>query len=135
MEKFLIRNAVLCLSCGEELISYFRHDYKICSCFNDTFVDGGLDYRRFGGVDLELVVDSSIYSDDPFETVRQFLFRGSRGKSGKEELTYVLLKDMDTDWLENVIKYEEELRPNNKYLQFYKQELNFRKNENTRRLH
>jgi hypothetical protein len=127
MEKFLIRNAVLCLSCGDVLESVTVHDHKMCSCFNDTFIDGGLDYRRFGGVNLELVEDLSVYSDAPFETIRQFLFRGGRGKSGKEELTYVLLKDMDINWLENVIKYEEEFRPNNKYLQFYKQELNFRK--------
>ena len=35
----LIYNSVICLSCGETLISRHRHDYKTCSCENETMVD------------------------------------------------------------------------------------------------
>ncbi len=51
----LKRNRVKCLSCGEILESYSRWDYKTCDCPQKTMVDGGLEYERYGGVDLDLV--------------------------------------------------------------------------------
>ena len=46
----------VCLSCGRVLISYFRHDYVVCSCTNRTMVDGGqVDYVRYGGMDMSLL--------------------------------------------------------------------------------
>lgn len=126
-DKFLIQNSVICLACGDKLISYHHHDYVTCNCSNQTSCDGGLSYERFGGKDLELVKSNSVYSDAPFDVVREVLFRGGRGINGDEELKYVALKDIDDEWLENIIIYEEEYRPENKYLQFYKEEKNFRK--------
>lgn len=38
---------VKCLKCGDIIKSYFRHDFKYCSCEN-IFVDGGGDYLRYG---------------------------------------------------------------------------------------
>ena len=55
MSEKLIRNAVKCLACDKILESTYRHDYKTCGCSNETMVDGGLDYCRFGGVNLGLV--------------------------------------------------------------------------------
>jgi hypothetical protein len=46
---------VQCLECGEILESKHRHDFHQCSCQNQTFVDGGSDYIRCGGVDLSKV--------------------------------------------------------------------------------
>lgn len=46
---------VKCLNCGQELESTFRHDFQRCSCENETFVDGGNDYCRYGGVDITKV--------------------------------------------------------------------------------
>lgn len=43
---------VQCLSCGKILESKHRHDFRKCSCENETFVDGGDDYMRIGGKDL-----------------------------------------------------------------------------------
>lgn len=43
----LTRNAAKCLNCGEVVESRHRHDWVSCRCGN-IFVDGGLDYRRFG---------------------------------------------------------------------------------------
>lgn len=48
-------NAVECLRCGMVLVSFDRHDYKTCLCPNKTMVDGGSDYLRCGGKDLNLV--------------------------------------------------------------------------------
>lgn len=45
-------NCAVCRECGEILHSKHRHDFVICGCPNQSFVDGGSDYTRSGGVDL-----------------------------------------------------------------------------------
>ncbi len=56
------RNICECLSCGEILESKHRHDFKMCKCENKTFTDGGLDYIRRGGKNLDLIKDLSHYN-------------------------------------------------------------------------
>ena len=51
----VVRNRVKCLVCGTVLESLSRHDFQSCGCENQTFVDGGHDYSRVGGVDLSMV--------------------------------------------------------------------------------
>lgn len=126
MEKQLLYNSVTCLNCGETLESLHRHDYKTCSCENKTMVDGGESYHRCGGKDLSLVKSNCLYSDDAHEKLREVVSRGGRGKNGDEELKYVLLKDVDDEWLEAIIEYEELNRPNNKYLPVYREEVKLR---------
>lgn len=46
---------VKCLECGVVLESRYRHDYKTCKCPNETMVDGGEAYLRYGGKDLKKV--------------------------------------------------------------------------------
>lgn len=46
---------VKCLLCKKILISEFRHDFVECGCPNQTFVDGGYDYIRYGGKNIDLV--------------------------------------------------------------------------------
>lgn len=46
---------VRCLKCGEVLESTWVHDFKMCKCPNETYVDGGHDYLRIGGMDLNLI--------------------------------------------------------------------------------
>jgi len=48
-------NRVQCLCCNKILESKYRHDYKTCGCENNTMVDGGNDYLRYGGKDLDKV--------------------------------------------------------------------------------
>lgn len=126
MERQLIYNSVTCLQCGEVLVSTHVHDYKTCSCGNETMVDGGLEYGRYGGKDLDLVKTNYVYDDAPHEQIREVISRGGRGIDGTEPLKYVLLKDVNNEWLDAIIKYEEELRPNNKYLPIYRAEKEFR---------
>lgn len=126
MDKILF-NSVICLNCGEQLISRHTHDYKTCTCENETMVDGGLDYVRFGGKDLNLAQSFVLNDSEPFETLRRYIERGSRGKDGKQPLKYVKLKDIDDEYLDSLIKYEEELRPDNRFLPYYKKEKKFRK--------
>ena len=129
MEKQLVHNSVTCLECGETLVSFHTHDYKTCSCENETMVDGGLSYGRYGGKDLDKVKTNYVYDDEPFEKIREVVCRGGRGIDGKQPLKYVLLKDIDDEWLGAIIDYEEHYRPNNKYLPIYYKELNYRNNE------
>jgi len=54
---------VKCLECGKILESKFRHDFQMCDCPQQTFVDGGDSYLRCGGLDfekIEILEDSSI---------------------------------------------------------------------------
>jgi len=127
MEKFLIQNSVTCLECGETLISEHVHDYKTCGCPQATMCDGGGDYGRFGGKDLAKVQTNYIYSDAPHEQIREVVSRGSRGKSGRAKLTYIKLADIDDEYLQAIIDYEEINRPQNKYLPIYIAEKNYRK--------
>ena len=46
---------VKCLECGAILESKFRHDFQMCDCPQQTFVDGGNDYCRVGGMDLDKI--------------------------------------------------------------------------------
>lgn len=48
-------SGVICLACGTILVSWHRHDFKYCKCPNETFVDGGRDYLRYGGVGMEFI--------------------------------------------------------------------------------
>jgi hypothetical protein len=50
-----IMGKVQCLECGEVLESKHRHDYVSCNCPNKTSVDGGDDYLRIGGKDLNKI--------------------------------------------------------------------------------
>ena len=34
--------------CGRVLFSRTRHDFRKCICGEDTYIDGGLDYVRYG---------------------------------------------------------------------------------------
>jgi hypothetical protein len=48
-------STVRCLACGKVLVSSHVHDYRICGCAQETMVDGGPAYLRYGGVDIGLV--------------------------------------------------------------------------------
>lgn len=121
----LVYNAVTCVDCLDTLVSYHRHDYKVCQCENQTMVDGGLDYIRYGGKDMNKVVHHAVYADDDFEKVRQYATRGSRGKDGLQPLTYIAIKDMDDDYLQAVVDYGDA----DWHIDLIKKEIKYRENE------
>lgn len=47
-----VENKIRCLECNTILESKHRHDFRICECPNQAFVDGGLVYQRVGALDL-----------------------------------------------------------------------------------
>lgn len=46
----------LCLKCRTLLESKTRHDFAACGCENQSFIDGGSDYLRMGGVDMDAIL-------------------------------------------------------------------------------
>ena len=46
---------VRCLACGKVLVSHHVHDCRVCGCAQQTMVDGGPTYLRYGGVDISFV--------------------------------------------------------------------------------
>jgi len=101
----IILNRVQCKECKEILTSYYGHDYKTCSCPNKTMVDGGNNYQRYGGVNLDLVDTSfTVYLSEDHLVNRDFSYWGNRGKDGKSPLSYKSVAEMSNDHLVNIIK-------------------------------
>ena len=101
----IVYNSVKCLECNEVLVSRHRHDYVTCSCPNDAMVDGGNEYERYGAMDMTKIETHYVYADDDFEIVRKHATRGSRGKDGKQPLTWIAIADMNDDHLQAVLEY------------------------------
>lgn len=47
--------AIQCLVCKTVLVSFTCHDYKTCGCPNQTMIDGGHDYLKYGGKDMSKI--------------------------------------------------------------------------------
>ena len=103
--KQIVYNSIKCLECNKVIVSRHRHDYVTCECPNKAMVDGGNEYERYGAMDMDKIEFKYIYADDEYEIVRQHATRGSRGKDGKQTLTWIALADMDNDYLEAVVDY------------------------------
>lgn len=74
--KVLTRNAVKCLVCNTVLESKYRHNYVQCSCPNEVATDGGLDYQRILGKDLDLIENLCEYvemTNDEYEAYQEGL--------------------------------------------------------------
>jgi len=117
---------------GTVLTSHHVHDFV---CHVDAngkryCVDGGNDYlkRSFETADYE---DVSIYSDAPFEIIRENFHRGGRGKLGNEDVKWTPMNEMSDRWLDNCIIYNEKGGQGDSLAnKLYKQELEYRKNNN-----
>ena len=127
-ERFIICNQIVTPD-GTRLISHRVHDYNGYVDKNDCYyaVDGGNSYTR-RLCDKPDYKEETVYSDAPFEIIRQHLYRGSYGINGDQPLTWIKLCDMDTDHIEACIKYNDERGIGERYNPFYRQELEFRKN-------
>lgn len=115
---------------GTILHSSHRHDYVTHLDKNGKIymLDGSLDYVRCSGhPDEELI---SVYSDEPFEKVRQYCYRLGYGKVGAEDygiFRTTFLNKMTDGHLEALMAYCKEDNP---YLPLYKQEIEYRKQYN-----
>ena len=74
--KVLTRNAIKCLVCNTVLESKHQHNFRSCSCHDQSFVDGGMLYTRIGAVDLDLVENLCEYVE---------MTRGERDKQLEQQ--------------------------------------------------
>lgn len=58
----IIRNAIRCNICGDEIESVSRHDYVTCSC-GACAVDGGHDYLRRSFKEIGCFTELSVQED------------------------------------------------------------------------
>lgn len=102
-DNFVTQNAICCPD-GKYLVSSYGWDYQAHMVDGVLYsVDGGCNEfttRNGDGKEENLV----ILSDDPFEEVRNKLLWGSYGKTGKEPLHWIRLKDMEENHIDNVLK-------------------------------
>jgi hypothetical protein len=117
---------------GTILTSYNRHDYvthKDSITKEVLMVDGGTDYlRRNVGTYEEL----SVYDDGSHITRRSAVHWGTRGKDGKQPLVYKLLKDLDSDHIEAILKTQHQI--SEFYKEIFKEELKYRFDERAEKL-
>jgi hypothetical protein len=117
---------------GTILTSYNRHNYVE---YKDTLtkevlmVDWGTEYlRRKIGTYEELIV----YDDGSHITRRSAVHWGTRGKDGKQPLVYKLLKDLDSDHIEAILKTQHQI--SDFYREIFKEELKYRFDERAEKL-
>ena len=101
----IVYNAATCCKCLKTIVSYHVHDFKKCGCPNEAFIDGGTQYIKYGANDMKQIVLNTVYDNEDFSKVRQYAYRGSRGKDGMKPLSYIAIRDMDDDYLKAVIEY------------------------------
>jgi len=117
---------------GTILTSYHRHDFVAYKDKNGKMycLDGGNDYQKIVGADKG-IKNLTIYSDAPFEVIRESYHRGSHGKNGDEDMTWTPICKMSDEWLRNVIEYNYNKGLSESFAnEMYKKELDYRKENN-----
>lgn len=102
MNKQILYNAIRCPD-GFVLESFHVHDFKTHTCAGREYmIDGGCFYvRRSANGDEEVLTE--YLEEDNHEHNRKFFHWGTRGVKGDQPLSYVRLKDMDTDHIRNIL--------------------------------
>lgn len=119
----LLRNSIITPD-GTVLVSKHRHDYQSHTDKNGkTYaIDGGTDYIRWIGDIQKDCTDTSLYDTDTIEVLREELSWGTYGKDGTEPLHFILIKDMTTEHILNILK----LLPLTNFKKVLKRELEYR---------
>lgn len=116
---------------GTILTSNHRHDYQTYTDKNglEYMVDGGDAYlRRNLHTGDNAPEELSLYTDDPFEILRENVCRGGRGKDSAEPLKWVPIAEINDAWLENLIEYQYDYgMKDSPHTKLYEQEVEYRK--------
>lgn len=129
MERFKIYSGLRTPD-GTILHSTYVHDFKTYTDKNGKtyIIDGGCSYTRSSANGDEEFIE--IYSDEPFEKVRQYCYRRGYGKPGNSDYgiyRITFLKDMTDEHLNALMTY---CKKDNIFLSLYKQEIEYRKENN-----
>lgn len=84
---------------GTVLTSRHIHDYQEYVDENGFtyMVDGGLIYSRRNVHEDAPYKELSVWSSDSFEKIRNSFEWGTRGKNGRDKMSYVVLKNLSSD--------------------------------------
>lgn len=113
---------------GTILKSYHTHDYKehVDGITGETYmVDGGNSYFRYNRNKVR-AKSLSVTTEDPHELIREHFTWGSFGKNGDEELHWVVLKDMETDHINAILRTQKRLAKH--LVKVFEEELEWRDN-------
>jgi len=96
---------------GTILSSKDRHDYVTHMDKNgkEYMLDGGIEYVRASAWGDEEFL--TVTTDDPHNDVRDALTWGTYGKKGDQPLSYVKLKNMDTEHIQSIIETQRNIYP------------------------
>ena len=111
---------------GTVLESRHRHDYNVYQDKNgkEYMVDGGLEYIRRNVHDDAPYEELSVYTTDGHDRVRDVVKWGTYGRDGNQPLTYILLKDMNTEHIHACLENVPSMHP--AYKESFKEELKLR---------
>lgn len=115
---------------GTVLQSFHRHDYKTYADKNgeEYMIDGGCAYQR-RSVNEESAEYFTVTTDDTHKMKRKWFHWGTRGKDGKQQLTWKPLQDLDTEHIEAILETQSHIPD---YLrELFKDELEYRKQVST----
>ena len=86
------------------LTSRHRHDFVSHKDKNGEIYicDGGTEYIR-RSINTEAYEELSLYSDDPFEKLREGFEWGTYGRNGDEELHYKSISNMSTNHINAIL--------------------------------
>lgn len=107
----LLVNKIMCPD-GTVLQSLHRYDFveHTTSDGDYYFIDGGLEYQRYGGTHLDKVVNLAIYDTDPHTTIREEVVWGNRYDKDKNLLPktrWIKIKDLTNDHLAGIYHHVE----------------------------
>lgn len=104
MSEQIIASALVCPD-GTVLQSYHRHDYKThvdAVTGEEYMIDGGTDYVR-SNVNKVGAKYITVTMNDPHTLRREWFHWGTRGRDGKQPLTWKPLKELDTDHIQAIL--------------------------------
>jgi len=112
---------------GHILHSRDRHDYLVYTDANgEVYInDGGTDYLH-RSLNKIPATDLTVYSNDPHEKIRQFMYWGTLGKEAQNhDYVWVLLMNLSDPHINAIIKTQTQI---SKWrIQIFKDELMWRK--------
>jgi predicted phosphohydrolase len=111
---------------GTLLQSKHRHDYVTYFDKNgqEYMVDGGHDYLRRIVHDDYPYEEMSLYEEDTIESLREYFVWGTRGKDGKQPLSWIKLKEMMSDHIEAILDTQTHI--SDAVRELFQRELNYR---------
>ncbi len=127
MEKRLILSQIQTPD-GTILRSMHVHDYVTHLDKNGELymLDGGNEYQRYS-INDEPFKNLSIWSDAPYEVIRENFHRGGRGKNGDQPLTWVPMSKMSNNWLKACVEYNDERGMGKSFTNYlYNKEIRYR---------